>query len=97
MLLGKVSGTVVSTRKEHLLDGLTLLLIEHCLPNGKGQGTFLVATDSVSAGIGEIVLYTTGSSARQTELTTGKPIDATVMAIVDSIDMGGSTEYLKDS
>jgi ethanolamine utilization protein EutN/carbon dioxide concentrating mechanism protein CcmL len=49
--------------------------------------------DSVQAGVGDTVLYATGSSARQTTLTDGKPCDAVVMAVVDSWDLGGTNVY----
>ncbi len=55
----------------------------------------MVAVDAVGAGEGELVLYASGSSARQTRLTDAKPVDAVVMAIVDSWDIGGEERYRK--
>lgn len=96
MLLGKVIGTVVSTRKEPAIDGLKLLLVQGCDADGTPRGALVVAADAVGAGVGEIVLYASGSSARQTEATTNRPVDATIMAIVDSVELGGEQRYRKD-
>ncbi len=95
MNLAKVLGTVVSTRKEESLDGLKFLLLGQVTPERKPTGTTVVAADAVGAGVGEFVLYATGSSARQTERTDQRPCDAVVMAIVDSWDIGGEELYKK--
>ncbi|MEM9493901.1 MAG: EutN/CcmL family microcompartment protein, partial [Myxococcota bacterium] len=89
MVLGKVIGTLVASRKEPSLDGLTLLVVRACEVDGTPSGTTVIAADAVGAGIGEVVLYASGSSARQTEITNNRPIDATVMAIVDQVEVGG--------
>jgi microcompartment protein CcmK/EutM len=60
-----------------------------------GKESFVVAADSVGAGVGEVVLYASGSSARQTKMTNGRPVDACVMAIVDQIDLQGDLIYDK--
>ena len=86
MVLGKVIGNVWATRKDQKLTGLKLLIIRSVDLDYKEKETFVVAADSVGAGIGEIVLYCTGSSARQTEVTENRPVDAVVMAIVDKLD-----------
>ncbi len=96
MLLGKVVGTVVSTRKEPKLDGLKLMVLELLDIYGKPNKNYVVAVDAVGAGPGEIVLYASGSSARQTEATNNKPCDAVIMAIVDTWDVGDDTVYKKD-
>jgi microcompartment protein CcmK/EutM len=96
MQLGKVIGTVVSTRKEVTIEGLKLLLVQVCDVDGVPEGATVVAADAVGAGIGEVVLYASGSSARQTEWTNNKPVDATVMAIVDVVEANGETRYTKD-
>ena len=96
MLLGKVIGTVVASRKEATLEGLKLLLVQSCDVDGKPSGASVVAADAVGAGVGEVVLYASGSSARQTEVTTNRPVDATIMAIVDSVVAGGEQRYRKD-
>jgi len=95
MVLGKVIGTVVASRKEATLSGLTLLLVAACDSSGAVTGTPVVAADAVGAGVGEIVLYASGSSARQTEVTNNRPVDATIMAIVDAVEIGGEQHYTK--
>jgi len=95
MLLGKVVGTVVSTRKESTLDGSTLLVVRGLDLDGKPTSTLVVAVDAVGAGVGEVVLYASGSSARQTERTKDRPVDATIMAIVDQLEVGGQLKYEK--
>lgn len=95
MLLGRVVGTVVSTNKEEELSGLKLLLVRGADVEGKATGALVVAIDAVGAGIGEVVLYASGSSARQTRVTKDRPVDATIMAIVDSIELEGRQTYTK--
>ena len=95
MNLARVLGTVVSTRKETSLEGLKFLLLGAVDPERKLTGTTLVAADAVGAGVGEYVLFATGSSARQTKLTDQRPCDAVVMAIVDSWEIGGTERYKK--
>jgi microcompartment protein CcmK/EutM len=87
MTLGKIIGTVWATRKDEGLVGMKLQLVRPVDLNYQPQGNFLVAVDSVGAGTGEIVLIATGSSARMTEITKNKPVDAVIMAIVDKIDV----------
>jgi ethanolamine utilization protein EutN len=96
MVLARVRGTVVSTHKPASMDGLTLLLLEKIDPVSlKGKGDFVVGIDSVGANAGEIVFFVTGSSARMTEATKGKPSDATVIAIVDAIEKDGAYTFEK--
>ncbi|HMO50466.1 MAG TPA: EutN/CcmL family microcompartment protein [Kiritimatiellia bacterium] len=95
MILAKVVGTVVSTRKEPSLDGLKFLLVRAIDEEGRETGNFLVAADAVGAGPEEIVLIASGSSARQTLATDKRPVDAVVMGIVDSWDVGDKTKYKK--
>ena len=95
MLLGKVVGTVVATRKEEEIEGLRLLLVRGLDLEGKPTSTIVVAVDAVGAGVGEVVLYASGSSARQTKVTKDRPVDATIMAIVDEIEVGGTLKYVK--
>jgi microcompartment protein CcmK/EutM len=96
MVLGMVVGTVVSTRKEVELTSLKLLLVKPCDATGKpGSGAPVVAVDAVGAGVGEVVLYASGSSARQTQVTKDRPVDATIMAIVDIVEMDGQVQYQK--
>lgn len=96
MLLGKVIGTVVSTKKEPKIEGLKLQILEIIDVYGNSTKNYVVAIDAVGAGIGEIVLYASGSSARQTEVTNNKPCDAVIMAIVDSWDIENKTIYTKN-
>ncbi|MBN8706100.1 MAG: EutN/CcmL family microcompartment protein [Bacteroidetes bacterium] len=86
MVIGKVIGTVWATRKDAGLTGMKLLVVRHVDLHYQSLDKFIVAVDSVGAGVGEIVLVATGSSARQTEITKNKPVDAVVMAIVDKLD-----------
>jgi microcompartment protein CcmK/EutM len=96
MNLGKVVGTVVSTRKESTLDGIRFLLVRLCNPEGAETGSFVVSADAIGAGPGEYVLTAAGSSARQTTMTQNRPVDNVIMAIVDTWEVGGVTKYVKD-
>jgi microcompartment protein CcmK/EutM len=95
MQLGKVVGTVVATRKEPTLDGLRFMLVRAVDADGQETGSFLVAADAVGAGPGEFVLVASGSSARQTQATNNRPVDAVIMGIVDTWDVGRVTKYKK--
>ncbi len=95
MQLAKVVGSAVATRKEESLSGLKLLLVRPVDEEGRAGTTVLVAADAVGAGPEEVVLIAAGSSARQTLATDKRPVDAVVMAIVDSWDVGGVTKYRK--
>jgi microcompartment protein CcmK/EutM len=87
MILGKVIGTVWSTKKDENLVGSKLLIVRQLDLDFQEKSNFLVAVDSVGAGEGEIVLVASGSSARQTVITKNKPVDAVIMAIVDKLDV----------
>ena len=95
MLIGRVVGSVVATRKDERLEGRKLLVVQVHDHNNRPLEQYVVAADSVQAGPGDMVLYATGSSARQTELTAERPIDAVVMAVVDSWDIDGRNVYEK--
>ena len=95
MQLGRVSGTVVSTAKEPTLEGRTFLIVDFLDLDAKETGGYVVAIDAVGAGVGEIVLVASGSSARMTEATRDRPSDAVVMAIVDSWDVNGAVKWKK--
>jgi microcompartment protein CcmK/EutM len=95
MQLGRVAGTLVASRKEALLSGMKFLVVKQLDEANKETGAYVVAADAVGAGEGEVVLYASGSSARQTELTKDRPCDAVIMAIVDSWDIGGELRYHK--
>ena len=96
MVLARVSGTVIATQKPASMQGLRLLLLEKVdATTMKGKGDYVVAIDSVGANAGEIVFYVTGSSARMTDATKGRPSDATIIAIVDTVELDGASVYRK--
>ena len=95
MLLGKVVGTLVATRKEPTLDGLKFLVLKQLDVEGQETGGYRVAADAVGAGLGEVVLYATGSAARQTKSTHQRPCDGVIMAIVDLLEVDGDVRYDK--
>ncbi|MCH7609594.1 MAG: EutN/CcmL family microcompartment protein [Chloroflexi bacterium] len=95
MYLGKVVGTLVATHKEPSLDGLKFLVLKQLDAEGEETGAYRVAADAVGAGLGEVVLYATGSAARQTVLTHERPCDGVVMAIVDQVEINGELTYNK--
>lgn len=95
MKLGKVVGTVVSTRKDEKIEGIKLYLVRDLSLDMKEKDAFVVCADSVGAGTGEVVLYASGSSGRMTRTTQDRPIDAVIMAIVDTVEVGGNVRYSK--
>ena len=95
MLLGTVAGTLVASRKDEGLTGQKFLVVRELGVDGKETGGHVVAADSVGAGVGDVVLWASGSSARQTEYTRDRPCDAVIMAIVDSWEVGGREVYRK--
>ena len=95
MLLGRVTGTVVASQKEPLMEGLTLLMVRQIGVDNADAGGYVVAVDAVGAGVSEVVMYASGSSARQTAKTQNRPCDAVIMAIVDTWDVDGETVYVK--
>ena len=95
MLLGRVVGTLVATRKEPSMEGFKFLVLRQIDVDGKEQEGYVVAVDAVGAGVEEVVLFATGSAARQTLATKDRPCDAVVMAIVDSWEVGGDELYHK--
>jgi len=97
MLLGKVVGTLVATRKDEKLEGFRLMVVKQLNIENEETGGYVIAADAVQAGVGDTVLYATGSSARQTVLTDKKPCDAVLMAIVDTWEVGGVVVYQKDT
>lgn len=95
MVLGRVAGTLVASRKEPSMEGLKLLVVRQLDVENNDTGSFVVAVDAVGAGVGEVVLVASGSSARQTEATRDRPCDAVVMAIVDTWEVGGQEMFRK--
>lgn len=95
MLIARVVGTTVATIKDEKLTGRKLLIVrptdEHGAPGGKPY----VAIDTVDAGVGDLVLTAAGSSARQTYLTKDCPVDAVIMAIIDSLEVDGEVVFRK--
>ena len=87
MFLGKVVGTVWATRKDEELVGMKFQIVKHVDLDYRLKDTFVVAVDTVQAGVGDVVLVCSGSSARQTTATKNKPVDAVIMAVVDKIDI----------
>ena len=89
MLLAKVVGTVVATRKDPRLESNKLLVARPMDPGGKAEGNYLVAVDTVDAGVGETVLIVSGSSARMASGMKDCPVDAAIVGIIDHIDVAG--------
>lgn len=95
MQIGRVIGTVVSTAKEPALEGRKFLVVQFLDLDAVETKAYAVAVDAVGAGIDEVVLVATGSSARQTEATSNRPCDAVVMAIIDSWDVHDEVKWRK--
>lgn len=95
MLLGRVAGTLVASNKEPALEGMKFLVLRELNVENEDASGYVVAVDAVGAGVGEVVMYAQGSSARQTTLTHEKPCDAVVMAIVDEWEVDGTTKFRK--
>jgi len=95
MLIAKVIGTTVSTMKDEKLTGRKLMLCQQTDESGKPFGKPYVAIDSVNAGVGDLVLTASGSSARQTTITKDRPVDAVIMAVIDSMEVDGKTTFRK--
>ena len=95
MLIAKVIGTTVSTIKDEKIQGCKLLVVQQTDESGKGTGKPFVAVDSVDAGVGDLVLTAAGSSARQTIITKDRPVDAVIMAVIDSLEVEGKVTFRK--
>ncbi len=96
MIICKVKGNVVSTNKTEKLTGLKLMLVQqYDVVKKKEEGSMFVAVDTVGAGDDEIVMVVRGSSARQTMQTDQKPVDASIVGIVDSIEVDGKVVFKK--
>lgn len=96
MRIARVIGSAVSTIKADTLRGSKLLVLREATPADQLKGDAFVAVDAVGAGYGELVLVATGSAARQTELTQGAPVDAVIMAILDSLEVDGTVTFRKN-
>lgn len=95
MQLALVVGTVVASRKDEKMAGVPFLVLKDLDPANRPTGGSIVAADPIGAGRGEVVLYSKGSSARQTEITRDRPNDAVVIGIVDQWEVGGVEKYRK--
>lgn len=90
MILGRIVGTVVATRKDPRLEGQKLLVVKPVTPEGKDEAGYVIAVDTVSAGSRETVIVVSGSSARMAEGCKDKPVDASIVGIVDSVHLNGA-------
>lgn len=95
MILGMVVGSVNTTAKADGIEGATYLLVEQCDQHGNRKGNFQVALDQIGAGTGEMIFMSSGSPNRQTLRTFDKPIDASILGIIDLIDQQGTVTYQK--
>jgi len=95
MLIAKVIGTTVATIKDPKLEGRKLLICREADQSGAATGKPYVAVDTVDAGVGDLVLTAHGSSGRQTDITKDTPVDAVIMAVIDSLQVDGANTYTK--
>jgi microcompartment protein CcmK/EutM len=95
MLIARVVGTAVATIKDEKLKDRKLLICRQTDEAGNATGKPFVAIDTLDAGEGELVLTASGSSARQTEITKNTPVDAVIMAVIDSLVVGGEVTFRK--
>lgn len=98
MILGKVTGTVISTQKDSGLQGSKMLIVQTVkLPNLEPTPAYNIAIDTVGAGLGEYVITVAGSSARIAQGMKDKPVDTTIIGIVDTIQINGDVQYSKEN
>jgi len=95
MQIARVIGTTVATIKDVNLVGQKLLIVRPTDEHGEAYGKPYVAVDTLDAGVGDLVLTASGSSARQTEITKNRPVDAVIMAVIDSLEVGGEVTFRK--
>ncbi len=95
MRIALVIGSTVATIKDEALHSRKLLIVRAADTAGKPSGEPFVAVDTVSAGAGDLVLVTEGSSARQTGLTSNAPVDAVIVGVIDSLEVGGQVTFRK--
>jgi microcompartment protein CcmK/EutM len=95
MLIARVIGTTVSTIKDEKLSGRKLLIVRQTDEHGEPVGKPFVAIDTVDAGVGDLVLTAAGSSARQTNITKDTPVDAVIMAMIDTLEVEGKITFQK--
>jgi microcompartment protein CcmK/EutM len=95
MQIARVIGTTVATIKDEKLTGRKLMIVREADERGNPVGKPYVAIDTVDAGTGDLVLVAAGSSARQTTVTKDRPVDAVIMAIVDTLEVEGTVTFQK--
>lgn len=95
MQIARVIGTTVATIKDEQIVGRKLLIVRPTDEYGEAYGKPYVAVDTLDAGVGDLVLTASGSSARQTEITKDRPVDAVIMAIIDSLEVSGEVTFRK--
>ncbi len=96
MFIGRIVGTVVSTVRDPKVVELKLQIVQELDEHNVPREKYVVAADTVGAGHGDLVLFAQGSSARQTVVTDGRPIDAAIFAVIDSWDVDGEVVYQKE-
>ncbi len=96
MRIALVIGSTISTIKDAAISGRKLLIVRNTDTAGKVTGEPYVAVDTVSAGTGDLVLVTDGSSARYTSQTGNAPVDAVIVGVIDSLELGGKVTYRKE-
>ena len=97
MILGRVAGTIVATRKDPRLEGFKLLLVKPVSPEGTDESGYVIAVDTVGAGSKETVILVSGSSARLAEGCKDKPVDAAIVGIVDGLSLDAPLDSKKGS
>jgi microcompartment protein CcmK/EutM len=95
MQIAKVIGSTVSTIKDEKLTGRKLLIVREADETGNPVGKPYVAIDTVDSGSGDLVLVAAGSSARQTNITKDTPVDAVIMAVIDTLEVSGKITFRK--
>lgn len=96
MRIALVIGSTVSTMKDESIRGRKLLIVRDADTEGKPKGEPYIAVDTVSAGTGDLVIITDGSSARYTNQTTNAPVDAVIVGVIDSLELSGKVSYRKE-
>jgi microcompartment protein CcmK/EutM len=95
MRIAKVVGVTIATIKDEKLKGRKLLVVRETDETGEIFGKPMVAVDTLDAGVGDLVLIAQGSSARQTSITDASPVDAVIMAVIDSLEVDGRVTFRK--
>jgi len=93
MKIALVIGSTISTIKDEVIQGRKLLIVRNADTEGKPISDPYIAVDTVSAGTGDLVMVTDGSSARYTNQTTNAPVDAVIVGVIDSLEMSGKVTY----